>query len=130
VSEPAEIMLLALQKVIHQCPAYCSFHSRLIESLMQVMAEKNLILNRKISFLSYKTTRHKIAALLLSLMNTGQDTSVTVPFSRDEMADYFGLNRSALSRELSRMRTDGIIDFDKSRFFLKDLPRLSDLAHD
>ncbi len=129
-TELADIMLLALQKVIRQCPAACGFHTQLIENLMRIMAEKNLILNRKISFLSYKTTRQKIAALLLSQMSSENDSSVSVPFSREEMADYFGLNRSALSRELSRMRAEGVIDFDRNTFILKSLPRLSELAHD
>ncbi len=93
------------------------------------MAEKNLMLNRKISLMSYKTTRQKIAALLLSQMTNDHDSSVSLPFSREEMADYFGLNRSALSRELSRMRDDGIFDYARNRFLLKDLAQLSELAH-
>lgn len=130
VAEPSEIMLLALKKVIRQCPSSCSFHARLIENLMQIMAEKNLMLNQKISLLSYKQTRQKVAALLLSYMRSGEDTAVTLPFSREEMADYFGLNRSALSRELGKMRAEGILSYQKNRFWLKDLARLSALAHD
>ena len=130
MTEPAEIMLLVLQKVIHQCPAGCGFHAQLIQNLMQILAEKNLLLNQKISLLSYKHTRQKIAALLLFHLKSGTDTTVTLPFSREEMADYFGLNRSALSRELSKMRTDGLLSYHKNQFVLEDLVRLGGLAHD
>jgi len=97
---------------------------------MVIMAQKNLTLNQKITFLTYKTTRQKIAALLLYYMQDEQTKTVTLPYTREEMADFLCLNRSALSRELSAMRDAGLISFNRNRFDLLDLSALGDMVQD
>ena len=42
--------------------------------------------------------------------------SFSVPFDRTSMAEYLGVDRSSLSRELSKMRNEGIIEFRKDKF--------------
>ena len=129
-AESSQIMLLALKKVIRQCPDACGYHAELIQNLMVIMAQKNLTLNQKITFLTYKTTRQKIAALLLSYLQDEHNKTVTLPYTREEMADFLCLNRSALSRELTSMRDAGLICFNKNRFDLINLAALGDMVQD
>jgi len=121
----SKIMLLFLSRVLQQCPQACAYHTQLIKNLLEIIAEKNLVLNQKISYLNKKTTRQKIAYLLISHMKHEDDTSIVIDFSREEMADYLGINRSALSRELGWLSNSGIIDYKKNRFTILNLKALA-----
>jgi CRP/FNR family transcriptional regulator, dissimilatory nitrate respiration regulator len=128
VSTTSNIMLLNLARVIRQCSSACSYHTELIKNLLEIMAQKNLNLNHKISFLSKKTTKQKIAYLLLSSMKSEKDRFLMLDFSREEMADYLGINRSALSRELSWFKEKSIINYKRNKFEIKDIKALGNNA--
>ena len=81
-----------------------------------MIAERALNLNSRIQILSKLTLREKIIALLTSSMTDSKTDEITLPFGRENMASFLGTNRSALSRELSRMKKDGILDFHKNNF--------------
>lgn len=113
-----QVMFLDYKKVLKTCPSSCSFHSALIQNLLQVMARKNMMLHDKINLLSKKTTREKLISYFhQQSLNTGTNV-VTIPFNREELADYLSINRSAMSRELSNMKKEGLIHFDKNHFHL------------
>ena len=82
------------------------------------MSEKALFLNRKIDFLSKRSTREKLLAFLSSQAKQAGKSDFTIPFNRQELADFLCVERSAMSAELSRMKRDGLIDYDRSRFRL------------
>lgn len=116
VSEPAEILFLPFQRVMHQCGMSCTFHQQLIENMVRVIARKNRELMRKIEVISKRTLREKIMAYL-SLQAQSQGTRYfEIPLGRLELADYLCADRSALARELSAMKADGILDFDRNTF--------------
>ena len=116
VSEQAEILFLPFQRVMHQCGMSCTFHQQLIENMVRVIARKNRELMRKIEVISKRTLREKIMAYL-SLQAQSQGTRYfDIPLGRLELADYLCVDRSALARELSAMKNDGIIDFDRNTF--------------
>lgn len=82
-----------------------------------MLAARTLEMNRRIQILSKLTLREKLIAFF-SVYAPADRTVFTVPFRRHEMAVYLGTNRSALSRELSRMKSEGLLDYDGSSFKL------------
>jgi CRP-like cAMP-binding protein len=83
-----------------------------------MLAGRTLSMNNRIQILSKLTLREKLIAFFSQYGTAG--TPFTVPFRREDMAVYLGTNRSALSRELSRMRDDGLIEYDKNRFVIRE----------
>lgn len=83
---------------------------RIALNLMQDFARRSLFLNQKIRIMGQKKLRDKIKIYLASLPS-GVDGRINIPFSKTELAEYLYADRSALSRELSRMRDEGILDW-------------------
>lgn len=119
--EACRVLLLDIQKVLHTCTAACSFHQTLIHNLMKTFAQKNAMLNRKMSYLSHKTIRGRLEAFFLDQAEQKQSPSFSIPFNRNELADYLCTDRSALSRELGNMKQDGLLDFHKNHIRLTGL---------
>lgn len=84
-----------------------------------LLAKRTLEKNNHIQILSKLTIREKIIAYLSFLSKAQNSKTITVPINREDMAVYIGVNRSALSRELTKMKADGIIDYYKNTFKLK-----------
>ena len=94
----------------------CSVSARLMANLLGLVSQKYFSLLFRVSCVSKPTLRGKIAAYLHGMrIETGSQT-FTVPFSRAELADFLACDRSALCRELSRMKSEGLIDYGKNRF--------------
>lgn len=117
-AENCRIMFMDCGKVIRTCSRSCPFHGTLISNLLRIVSEKALFLNRKIDFLSKRRTREKLLAFLSSQAKQAGKSDFTIPFNRQELADFLCVERSAMSAELSRMKRDGLIDYDRSRFRL------------
>ena len=116
VSEDAKIVLLPLDKVMHSCTNTCACHRQLIENMVHIIADKNRDLIRKIEVISKKTIREKLLAYLSIQAQAQNARYFEIPLGRSELADYLCVDRSALTRELAKMRDEGLIDFDKNCF--------------
>lgn len=114
-----KIMLLSCRKMLTVCSNACRFHNQLVKNLLQVVAGKSVELSRKIQFMSQKTTREKLLAYLLDQAKRADSREFTIPFDRQALADYLGVERSAMSAELSKLRKDGILTTRGSYFLLK-----------
>ena len=86
----------------------------LARNLIKSLAKKNLILNQKVRILSQKSLRDRIFIYLRTLPND-KDGYVKIPFTQTALAEYLGVNRSALSRELGRMQNDGLLVIDRKK---------------
>lgn len=84
-----------------------------------LLAGRTLKMNGRIQILSKRSIREKLIVLFSELKSGQNGDSFTVPFSREDMAAYIGTDRSALSRELSAMKREGLIDYRKNVFVLK-----------
>ncbi len=113
-TEDSEILFINFKKIISVCSSACDFHSKLIENMLMLIARKNLTLNQKIEILSKRTTREKL--LLFFDTQRGMNKKFTIPYNREEMANYLCVDRSAMSNELCKMRNEGIIRFNKNEF--------------
>lgn len=117
--EPVKVLYLDVQKVTTSCTSACDFHVRLIRNLMQALAGHALFLNQKMEYISQRTTREKLLAYLSDQALRAGSPRFQIPFNRQELADYLGIERSAMSNELSKMRKDGLLDFQKNNFWLR-----------
>ncbi|MBR5303131.1 MAG: Crp/Fnr family transcriptional regulator [Clostridia bacterium] len=117
------VMLLDHARVITGCRNNgCLAHSLLVTNLMRSVARKNLLLAQKLSIVTKRTTRGKLMSYLEAQKKPYAAGWFTIPFDRQTLADYLGVDRSAMCAELSRMKKDGLIDFRKNEFKLCGLP--------
>jgi CRP-like cAMP-binding protein len=110
------VMFIDFQRLIGTCPTTCAHHSRLIQNMLRLMAQRSLMLNEKLGCVGRRTTREKVEAFLVMQSEKAGSNAFEIPFTRAEMADYLFVDRSALSAVLSKMRNEGVIKFDKNRF--------------
>jgi CRP-like cAMP-binding protein len=82
------------------------------------MADKILILNQKIEVTSKRTTREKLLAYLQIQAAAHHSPTFTIPFNRQELADYLVVDRTGLSSEISKLKKEGVIACEKNRFTL------------
>lgn len=114
------VLFLCLPAVMTSCRHACSYHAKLTRNLFALMARKNVQLMNKIEIVSKPTLREKILAFLSLEAQKQHSFTVTIPLSRQDMALYIGANRSAMSRELSRMEEDGLLECHGRRFVIKE----------
>ena len=88
----------------------------IVSNLLNIFADKNLILLSKIEVISRRNIRDKIMHFLELQRQKSAKNIFNIPYSRKDMADFLGVDRSALSRELSRLKEENIIDFEKNTF--------------
>ncbi len=112
----AEILFIPFDKVISTCSNACRFHKQLVQNMLKVVAKKNILLNSQIDLLGKKTTREKLLTYLRTVMKDSGTNKFYIQFNRNELADFLCVDRSAMSRELCKMRDDKLIKFDKNYF--------------
>ena len=121
-AEDTAVLFLHAPHMLAPCTQTCICHAQLIRNLLFVSARKNLELSRRAFHTAPKTIRGRLLSYLsMQAIRTGSD-SFSIPFDRQQLADYLGVDRSALSAELGRMRRDGLLDFKKNRFRLHVTP--------
>ena len=115
-NEPCEVMFIHCRRITVGCSNACGFHSRLIYNLLGIVARRNLEFHQKLEITANRTTREKLMAYLLLQAKEKDTDTFEIPYDRQALADYLGVERSAMSAELSKLKKDGIIDFQRSRF--------------
>lgn len=121
-SAESEILFIDCRRILTPCSAACAFHTRLISNLMAILALKNLMLNEKLVVMSGRTTREKLLAYLSGEAEKAGSMAFTIPFNRQELADYLCVDRSAMSAELGKLRDEGLLEFVRSSFVLHAHP--------
>lgn len=117
-TKDSEVMLIDCRRITTSCTNACGFHNRMIYNLLRSVAERNLEFHRKLEIISKRTTREKLMAYLLSEAKHIGSNSFTIPYDRQGLADYLGVERSAMSVELSKLQSDGILQTNRSQFTL------------
>lgn len=112
------VLFFPAEHIISSCRHSCRCHIKLLSNLLDGIAEKALILHDRNDCLIMPTVRDKILTYLARVANEKGNRSFMIPLDRNAMAEYLNVDRSALSRELGRMKKDGLIDFYKSSFRL------------
>lgn len=117
-TEPCEVMFIDCAHILHTCHNNCGFHQQLIYNLMKILASKTLKFHERIEITSHRTTREKLLAYLDIESKKQGKRSFEIPFDRQELADYLEVERSGLSAEISKLRSEGMIKSEKNRFTL------------
>lgn len=115
---PLTVLFFPLVSLIRRCPKACQRHDRLLLNILDGIAEKALILHDRNDCLIRPTVREKVLIYLTRVAKEKKNRAFVIPLDRSAMAEYLNVDRSALSRELSRMHRDGLIDFYKNHFTL------------
>lgn len=119
-----QVLFMDFETVLDQNAPPCPYRLQVASNLLRDFARQTLFLNQKLRILSQKRLRDKIKVYLQS-QEICQDGRIMLPFSRSEMADFLYVDRSALSRELSRMQQEGILTYRGQEFCILDLDFLA-----
>lgn len=114
----SEILFLDARRILRTCASPCGFHRLLVENMVRILAMKNVTLNNKIRYLSMRSTREKLLAYLSDQAVAAGGTTFTIPFDRQELADFLCVDRSAMCAQLSRLKQEGFLDYKRSQFRL------------
>jgi CRP-like cAMP-binding protein len=117
-AEASEILFIRYQKIITNCPNTCAFHTKLIKKMIHIIARKNVMLMKKLEFLSKRSIREKLLSYLSEQSHQSKSSIFSIPYSRQELADYLCVDRSALSREMGILQDEGFLRFKKNSFEL------------
>ena len=114
----SEVMWLDVRRILTTCTNACPHHTQMIRNLFADIARSNLMLNEKLTHVSRRSTREKLLSYLWTESRRQGSTEFSIPFNRQELADYLCVDRSAMSAELSRMQKDGLLSAEKNKFAL------------
>ena len=116
-AEKVEVMFLDIKEIM-SLSSHCKFHPIIMGNLLNIVSAKNLILSRKIDHITKRSTRGKILSYLSSQSILNSKDAFEIPFNRQQLADYLSVDRSAMSKELSLLQREGILEFKKNKFRL------------
>lgn len=117
-NEDCEILFISVPRLFTPC-SVCGSQNRLIQNLVMISAGKNLQLSRRSLHTSPKTIRGRLFSYFSQQVSAQGSNKIIIPFDRQQLADYLNLDRSALSKELGKMRNDGLIEYKKNTFVIK-----------
>ena len=115
---PVTVLFLNVKRILNVCPSACPHHSRVIQNLLGELAGKNLRLSEKLTHMGQRTTRSKVMSYLSAEAQRLGTYEFDIPFSRQQLADYLGVNRSGLSTELAKLKKEGLLYCCRSCFVL------------
>ncbi len=118
-NEDCDILFINIPRLFTPC-SLCGSQNRLIHNLVMISAAKNLQLSRRILHTSSKTIRGRLSSYFSQQITAQGSQKIVIPFDRQQLADYLNLDRSALSKELGKMRNDGLIEYNKNTFTIKN----------
>ena len=116
--EDSSVIFFDIKRILTTCSSACRFHNMIVQNMFFAISDKNRKLVQKFGHMSGRTTRTKLISYLSEEAKRQGSSAFTVPFNRQQLADYLCVDRSAMSNELCKMRDEGMIKFEKSRFEL------------
>lgn len=115
----SKVLLLNCRRILTPCAHACRFHSLLIQNILKGLAQKNLAFTQKVRYMSQKTTKEKLLAYLLDQAKQQGRAEFVIPCGRQALADYLGVERTAMSAEISKLKKAGLLDTKGSWFCMK-----------
>ena len=119
-AEECEVLFVNISAFSGGAPG--TVHEKLLRNLLTVSMRKNLSLSQRIFCTTPKTVRGRLLTYFSAQAARSGSLQFEIPFNRQQLADYLNLDRSALSKELCKMRDEGLLTFEKNRFALNELP--------
>jgi CRP-like cAMP-binding protein len=125
VQEDSVILFISPDKIVGRCSHACSFHRQMTANMLKIVSEKALRLNRKVEYLSIKGMREKLCTYFWELFKKNGKLIFLLPMNRTELADFLNVSRPSMSREMCRMRDEGLIDFHLSTIKILDKEKVA-----
>ena len=116
--EDSAVIFFDVKRIITSCSSACRFHAIVVQNMFFAISEKNRKLVQKLGHMSKRSTREKLISYLSEEAKKQKSSNFTIPFNRQQLADFLSVERSAMSNELCKMRDDGLIEFEKNCFKL------------
>ncbi len=116
---PVTVLFLNVRRILTVCSSACTHHSKVVYNLLGDLAQKNLRFNEKLTHMGQRTTRAKLMSYFSMMARKKGSFEFEIPFSRQQMADYLGVERSGLSAELGKMQKEGLLEYNRNRIVLK-----------
>lgn len=117
-AEDVSVLFVNMERLLNTCDDTCNYHRRLIRNLLFVFAQKNLNLSRRSIHTSSKSIRGRLVSYLSYEAVRHGSCKFEIPFNRQQLSDYLGVDRSALSNELSKMKRSGLLNVNRNSFYL------------
>lgn len=124
----SKVLFLPPDKFLGNCERSCAFHKRLIQNMLRIITEKAINLNRKVEYLGIKSMRGKICTYLLEQARAFNSNTFLLPLNKNELADFLNVSRPSMSREFSRLREEGVLDYYLSSIRIIDMDRLKEMT--
>ena len=118
--EDTSVLFMNVGRILATCTNACPFHTKLVRNLLTVCAHRSLQLSQRIQHTSSKSIRGRLMSYFSECSKHAGSNSFLIPYNRQQLADYLNVDRSTICNELSKMQKDGIIEYSKNQFLLKD----------
>ena len=115
---PCDVLFIDYPHILKRCENACNHHSVLVQNMLRLMSDKAQALSQRVDVLSRRSIREKLLCYFRQLSERAGSNTFTVPFSLSTLADYIATDRSAMMRELKRLREEGAIRSDGRQFTL------------
>ena len=116
--ENSSVIFFDVKRIIMTCSSACRFHAMVVQNLFFAISEKTRKLVQKLDYMSKRSTREKLISYLSEEAKRQNCSNFTIPFNRQQLADFLSVDRSAMSNELCKMRDEGLLKFEKNWFKL------------
>ena len=117
-AEDCTVLFMDMRHLTTTCASGCAFHQRIVHNLLRIFAQKNLSMSSRMMHIAPKSLRERLLSYLSEQAMEHGGAQFSIPFDRQQLADYLGVDRSAMSNELSKMQRDGLITYRKNEFIL------------
>lgn len=117
-SRESAVLFFDVRRILTTCSSACRFHTLVVQNLFFAISEKNRKLVQKLGHMSQRSTREKLISYLSEQAQRQKSSCFTIPFNRQQLADFLSVDRSAMSNELCKLRDEGLLTFEKNRFTL------------
>lgn len=119
--EKSRILWIQFTRIVSTCASSCSYHTKLIKNMLEIISRKNMFLNSRLHVVAKKSLRDKITEYLIQQSIKNKSREFKIDLNRNQLADYLASDRSALSRELSKMMKEELIEYKGNNFIIHDI---------
>ncbi len=117
----SEVLFMSWDHVMKRCEKACAHHSKLVQNMFRLVAEQVRRLSCRVEVLSRRSIREKLQCYFrLCRLEAGTDAFL-LPFTLSALADYISTDRSAMMRELKKMREEGLVVIDGRKVTLREI---------
>ena len=117
-AEDSVILEMSPQNLFTTCSKECGCHAKLVRNTLGIVSRKVVRLTEKMGHIIRRTLREKLLSYLSRCARREKKKEFEIPYSRQQLADYLCVDRSALSHELSRLQREGVLCYNRNQFEL------------